>query len=270
MKSFKSYTGNSLSKPERQSRKDEHHTTIEMGDEDQEIDEDQENDEEDPADILVKNFCIGFGIFSLCIIIASIVAITIVSTYRVVERMAKAEVEITPFRVVNHGIWPGYRHEFFNQKVPFIKAEQVCSSRQNASLLHFNSQEQEEKFDLYASLNFWSTTDYPAFQLWTSGFVLARRIQNKLSMTVSWPEPNAKGELNEIRECAVRGEGLVNAFSAHEKFWQERHIVKDYIVENQPVGMDATGVGGCWQHVKRNDMAPESFYRFVCMRKIAS
>ena len=39
----------------------------------------------------------------------------------------------------------------------------------------------------------------------------------------------------------VRGEGLVNAFSAHEKFWQERHIVKDYIMENQPEGMDATG-----------------------------
>jgi hypothetical protein len=36
--------------------------------------------------------------------------------------------------------------------------------------------------------------------------------------------------------CGVRGEGLVNAFSAHEKFWQERHIVKDYIMENQPEG----------------------------------
>jgi hypothetical protein len=70
--------------------------------------------------------------------------------------------------------------------------------------------------------------------------------------------------------CGVRGEGPVNAFSAHEKFWQERHIVKDYIMENQPEGMDATGGGGCWQHVKRNDMAPKSFYRFVCIRKISS
>jgi len=240
-------------------------TNVEMGD------EDEETDEEDPAVVLLKDICIGTGIFFLCIAIASIVAVTIVSTYRVVERMAAVEVEPTPFRVVNHGIWPGYRHEFFNEKVPFIKAEQVCSSREHASLLHFNSQEQEEEFDLYASLNFWSTTDYPAFQLWTSGFVLARRIENKPSLIVTWPEPNAKGELREIRECAVRGEGLVNAFSAHEKFWQERHIVKDYIMDNQPVGMNATGSdGGCLQHVKRNDIAPESFYRFVCIQKIST
>ena len=39
-------------------------------------------------------------------------------------------------------------------------------------------------------------------------------------------------------ECGVRGEGLVNAFIAHEKFWQERHIVKDYIMENQSEGID--------------------------------
>jgi hypothetical protein len=62
-------------------------------------------------------------------------------------------------------------------------------------------------------------------------------------VTVSWPEPNAKGEFNVTRECGVRGEGLVNTFSAHEKFWQERHIVKDYIMEHQPEGMDATGGG---------------------------
>ena len=29
-------------------------------------------------------------------------------------------------------------------------------------------------------------------------------------------EPNSKGELNVTRECGVRGEGLVNAFSAHK------------------------------------------------------
>lgn len=247
---------------DQESQDEEEHTSVEMGD------EDDETDEEEPAvDVRVKDICICSAIFSLCVVIASVVAIAIVGTYQVVERMAAAEAEIIPFRVVNHGIWPGYRHEFFNQMVPFIKAEQVCSSRENASLLHFNSQEQEDQFDLYASLNFWSTTDYPAFQLWTSGFILARRIQNKPTMIVSWPEPNAKGELNVTRECGVRGEGLVNAFSAHEKFWQERHIVKDYIVENQP---DDAGNGGCWQHVKRNDMAPKSFYRFVCMRKITS
>lgn len=241
-------------------------TNVKIDDED-----DEETYEEDPAVLLLKDICIGSGIFFLCIVIASIVAVTIVSTYRVVERMAAVEVEPTPFRVVNHGIWPGYRHEFFNEKVTFIKAEQVCTSREKASLLHFNSQEQEDQFDLYASLNFWSTTDYPAFQLWTSGFVLARRIESKPRLIVTWPEPNAKGELTEIRECAVRGEGLVNAFSAHEKFWQERHIVKDYIMDNQPVGINATGaVGGCWQHVKRNDMAPQSFYRFACVLKVNS
>jgi len=233
-------------------------------------DGDEESNEDDPAFILIKDVCIGMGIFSVCIAIASIVAIAIVSTYRVVEKMAAVENEPTPFRVVNHGIWPGYRHEFFNEKVSFIKAEQVCSSREKSSLLHFTSQKQEDDFDLYASLNFWSSTDYPAFQLWTSGFILARRIHNTPRMIVTWPEPNVKGELSEIRECAVRGEGLVNAFSAYEKFWQERHIVKDYIMENQPVGMNATGGdAGCWQHVKRNDIAPASFYRFVCIRKIS-
>ena len=251
--------------PDSDQQEEEEHTSIDMGDEDDGVDE-----EKDSVDILVKIICIGLAIFSLCVVIASVVSIAIVATFQVVQRIAATEAEFTPYRVVNHGIWPGYRHEFFNRIVPFIKAEQVCTSREKSSLLHFNSQEQEDQFDLYVSLNFWSSTDYPAFQVWTSGFVLARRIQTKPIMTVSWPEPNAKGELNVTRECGVRGEGLVNAFSAHEKFWQERHIVKDYIMENQPEGIDATDGGGCWQHVKRNDMAPKSFYRFVCIRKISS
>lgn len=214
-----------------------------------------------------KDLCIGFGFFVLCVSIASIVAISIVSTYKVVQRMAVIEVDPIPFRSVNHGIWPGYRHEFFNERLPYSKAEQVCLSREKASLLHFNSQEQEDAFDMYASLNFWSATDYPSFQLWTLGIVIARRVQGKPNVTVLWPEPTP--ELSNIRECAVRGEGLVNAFGFPEKFWQERHIVKDYITENQPESGNTTKARiGCWQHVKRNDWVPESFYRFVCQRKI--
>lgn len=212
-----------------------------------------------------KNLCISFSLFMLCVTIASIVSITIISTYKVAQRLTAIEHEIIPFRTVNHGIWPGYRHEFFNNRLPYIEAEHVCLSRDNAHLLHFNSQEQEDAFDMYVSLNFWSTTDYPTFQLWTSGIIMARRIEGKPNVTVLWPEVT---ELNNIRECAVRGEGIINAFAVNEKFWQERHIVKDYIMDNQQENDTTRTQTGCWQHVKRNDWEPDSFYRFVCLRKI--
>ncbi len=46
-----------------------------------------------------------------------------------------------------------------------------------SSLLHLNSQEQEDKFDIY-----------PAFHLLTSGFVLAKRLER--ANKIIWPEPN--------------------------------------------------------------------------------
>ncbi len=224
-----------------------------------------EEDEDDSIGALVRNSFICFIFFIICVVIASIVAATIITSYNVVTAV-EDEVEPVPFRVVNHGIWPGYRHEFFSERVPYLKAEQICISRNKSSLLHFNSQEQEDKFDMYASLNFWSDTDYPAFQLWTSGFVLAKRLER--GNKIIWPEPNRRGELQEIRECGVRGEGLVNAFGTSEMYWQERHIIKDYIQGNQPEISKVGGDTGCWQHIKRNDIAPDRFYEFVCQKKI--
>lgn len=228
----------------------------------------EEDTTTDSTTILLTNCCVGFIFFLIWLAIVIIVAASIIGTYKIVQTVMEKEKVYTPFRVVNHGIWPGYRHEFFNDRVSYLKAEEICLSRQNGSVLHFNSKEQEEKFDAYALLNFWNAVDYPAFQVWTSGFVLAKLLNS--TTFVIWPEPNAqkKGELDKIRECAIRGEGQINAFGMSEKFWQERHIVKDYIPINQPEISDSPSKTGCWQHMKRNDIVPESFYRFVCIRKI--
>jgi hypothetical protein len=88
-------------------------------------------------------------------------------------------------------------------------------------------------------------------------------------MTVSWPEPNAKGELNVTRECAVLEEKvssthLVPIKSSGKKGTSSK--ITSWKINRK----EATGGGGCWQHVKRNDMAPKSFYQFVCIRKIKS
>lgn len=232
--------------------------------------EDHEGGNEEVVDdsysALLQNGLYCFALFSICIVIASIVAISIVATYNHVTAV-KPEVYPVPFRIVDHGIWSGYRHEFFKERVTYIKAEQICSSRDSGSLLYFNSQEQEDKFDLYVSLNFWSEIDYPAFQLWTSGFVLAKQMNR--TVLVKWPEPTGE-ELQEMRNCVNRGEWQINAFGVSKICWQERHIIKDYIEKNQPEDIDITKGSdtGCWQLVKRNDIAPESFYRFVCQRKI--
>lgn len=221
--------------------------------------------EDESTTTLLRNCCVFFLFFVVCISIASIVAVSIVGTYKVVKMVTSNDNKIyTPFRTVNHGIWPGYSHEFFDDRLPFLKAEQVCLSRNNASLLSMNSKDQEDKFDMYVSLNFWNENDYPAFQLWTSGLMLARQLNS--STPVIWPEVNVKEDLK-IRECRNRGEGLINAFGTSLQFWQERHIVKDYIPINQPP-VSILGQTGCWQHIKRNDLTPESFYRFVCVRRI--
>ena len=219
-----------------------------------------------PATALVKNGCICCLYFALYIVIVVVGAGLVIGTTTVVRQITTKEKDIVPFRTVQHGIWPGYAHEFFDEYVSYLKAETICASR-NGSVLHFNSKEQESNFDRYVSSFFWNEVQYPKFQLWTSGIILTKQLTagNK----VIWPEPNAKGELQKIRECAVRGEGIVNAFGTSSMYWQERHIIKDYIAKNQPENaMDEQT--GCWQHIKRNDIAPERLYRFVCQKKISA
>lgn len=227
-----------------------------------------ENHLEDKFPVNLLKKCWSFSIFFvywLCI--AGVTTFLCVFSHQQYVKFIFSK-QVNPFRTVNHGIWPGYRHEFFNSRLPFIAAERICRSRDNSSLLSFSSKDQEEKFDLYVSLNFWNEdeNEYPDFKLWTSGVVLTRQL-NK-STIVFWPEPNAKKELLKIRECAVRGENLVNAFGTSAQFWQERQIVKDYVSSNQPEDSKIGSKEGCWQHIKRNDLIPDSSYRFVCIKRI--
>ena len=230
------------------------------------IEEQPFEEEEDPTNALLKKTVIFFSFFMLWLLIAIVLTTIVVVTHQVTQMIRARDKVYVPVRVVNNGIWPGYRHEFFDDRVPFLIAERTCQSRDKSSLLHFNSQDQEDKFDLYVSLNFWNEDDHPDYKLWTSGFVVTRQLRT--STIVLWPEPNDKNELKKVRECGRRGEGIINAFGTSEQYWQERHIVKDYVADNQP---DSTMIGakeGCWQHVKRSDLLPHSFYRFVCIKKI--
>lgn len=243
------------------------------------------NDDEEvksPAQKLMKNCFIYWALWIIIIIIACVVATVIISTHQVVQTFL-VEKDPVPFRVVDHGVWPGYRLEFFDVRVPFVTAERICRSRNNSRLLTFADQEQENKFDLYVGTNFWDEKSYAQLQFWTGGRILIRKGLNDYPPKIIWPEkdPTRPKELAKLRPCAQwsRGLGQVNAYQTKVLYWSEAHIIKDYqsdhLLENGQI-VDPNLIAGCWQMVKREDFVdetnvhmPRQLHRFVCQKKIS-
>ena len=177
------------------------------------------------------------------------------------------------------GIWSGYRLQFFlDERVSFKKAESVCASR-NATLLAFKDDQQESLFDLYVGTNFWDEKIYKELQFWTGG-VFTMWQQSKFKPYYLWPDrPRIPFVGDGKRECYSWRRGLYQkgAFNAKTDYVTEVTIVKDYQSTNlvEDDRKDAEGnkitddsIPGCWNRVKRIDVAPEQFHRFVCQCKL--
>ena len=237
-----------------------------------------------PAKEVLKSCFFGWSLFFFGLIVAIIVAALTIATYHGVQALL-APKEPVPIRTVNHGIWPDYRHEFFNDLVSFIKAESVCSSR-NSTLLSFANQQQEDQFDMYVGKNFWDQTIYPDYLLWTRGYVMKRKTGVGGAATgqmIRWPDKDmtrtdTRNDLNRIRYCGgwVKCMNQERCDDAESAYYFEANIVKDYVDDHlykpdmsQLSENETDLIQGCWQIIRRNDVKPEFFFRFVCQSKIA-
>lgn len=176
-------------------------------------------------------------------------------------------------------IWSGYRLQFFlDEKVSFKKAESACASR-NSTLLTFKDDAQESLFDLYVGTNFWDEKIYKELQFWTGG-VFTMWQQSKFKPYYVWPgRPLILFMGDGKRECYSWRRGLYQkgAFNAKTDYVTEVTIVKDYQSSNlvEDDRKDAEGnkitddsIPGCWNRVKRIDVEPDQFHRFVCQCKL--